>query len=216
MWTQRKREAGPVEHFGVLQRRLGAVARATAWAVALLFMWEPSAPAAASERPDRVIDSESVVPAPEKERIDALFQAIRTDTRIEVAAVVASSATSDLDSIGRAEWRWGSNNMPRVLVVVSADGHDCRVVVPDDDPLLTPTVLARVERELSRAGRRGGAAQALRLAAEKIGKTLREGIPVARSPGTRDLSRGVHFAVGAVLTMIAAIAMNRRRSEWRP
>jgi len=160
--------------------------------------------------PDRKLTRE------EKRDLEALFGALQTDTKVDIAAWVAPVARADADAVGRRAyeaWHIGRDWKTGALLVLSESGETARLIVPADDPPLSPVQAAQLETALLPLIHQARFAPALRLAAERIGGVLR---PLAKTPrppppGRRDLRMAARHGAAAMVLIALAIVLDFRR-----
>jgi len=157
----------------------------------------------------------------EKKEIEALFGAIQSDTKVDVAAFIAQVARNDVATAGRtayAQWGIGRDWETGILLTLSQDGQGCRLIVPGEGSPISPARVADIETAVAQVAQRGQMARALRVAAEQIGSVLRARAktPLARPYGKRDVARSIPYWAGALVVAVLATILSLRRSwKWQ-
>jgi uncharacterized membrane protein YgcG len=167
-----------------------------------------------------VTDPNDKISRSERRQLEESLEEIQKDTAVDVAVFLAPVGGERLEMVGRvayAQWGIGRDWESGVLVAISQDGQDCRLILPNRDPTISAVEVTEIEKGLLELSRTGQFAQGLRWASTRIGQIERAHprIPQARPAGTRDLGRAARFGVGAFLVILgAALVSFRRKREW--
>jgi hypothetical protein len=177
----------------------------------------PDANAILPEPEEHVADPFNQLARAEKGAVETLLEGIRADTKVDVRALLTNDDAREFGATAQAAYdrlEAARNSEAAVLLAFSREGEARLFVSSGRSPIDSDTA-ASVESTASNLARSGKIGLALRSASATLGVAIRAQAvrPFVRPSGTPDWSGSGAYATGALVTVIAAVASWRRRSQ---